>query len=97
MLLIWWTNDADWRAINELPESAPEYLRDEFKSRIGRPGRGRLWSSKFFMGEGIDPWPGTPLGEMLGKDYGGIVIYAKDADHVRQLPGIITDTELNHV
>lgn len=40
--LIWWTNQNDCERITPL-DSWPTWLYDEFRSRCGRAGRGRLW------------------------------------------------------
>jgi len=100
--LVWWVNQVDCEAIGEklnqaLP-TAPVYLQTQYISRYGRGGRGRLWISPLLnlpSDVAIDPWPSTPLGEVLAGDYGGIVIKAEDAPWA--LPGVITDLKLRRV
>jgi hypothetical protein len=114
-MLIWWTNQADCEAIDAwaphsecdgcLHDGFPEYLRDQYRSRYGRNGRGRLWVDKLFGATwpdiSVDPWPKTPLGELLGEKarlgqtYAGIVIRDDDAHLFNDMPGVIIDMELN--
>ena len=97
--LIWWLNQADCQAIGpELTAEVPEYLRDQYRSRLGRPGRGRLWQdSEIKESLGVEPWPTTALARVFEGDYGGIVIRESDLHHVFQLPGIVTDTKLKRI
>jgi hypothetical protein len=97
-LFIWWVDQAACEKIAAeglLKENVPQYLRDQFNGRFGRPGRGRLWSDGQFGDAQVCPWPKTALAEELSKDSGGIVIWAKDHSFVASLPGIVTDLELN--
>lgn len=97
-MLIWWINQADCDAIGrELPTEYPEYLKDQFASRRGRPGRGRLWTHDSLGHAEVDPWPETPLAKVLGEGYGGVVFKEDDLGLLWQLPGVITDTKLNKV
>jgi hypothetical protein len=107
--LIWWLSQDDQEAIAEaapagasaLPAGFPRYLREEYESRDGRSGRGRLWVGEVFGGDHDDycvkaeepPWS-TPLGVYLAKRCGGIVIRREDAALLRNLPGVITDRQL---
>lgn len=98
--LIWWLNQADCQAIGqELTAEVPQYLRDQYRSRLGRPGRGRLWQSSEAIPDdvSVDPWPDTALARVFSGDYGGIVIRPDDLPHVAQLPGVVTDTTLRRV
>ena len=101
-LAIWWLSQADCEAIavdEHAPEGEllPQYLKDEFNSRYGRPGRGRLW-----IPEGIDgfdvswPEPETPIAKICG-NCGGIVFWRKDMDALSILPGLVTDLFLNRL
>jgi len=95
--LIWWTEQEDCEAIgNHLPESFPNYLQVEYRSRLGRAGRGRLWVASQFAGEpiAVDPWPNTPMGRRLATA-AGIAICAEHAELLREMPGVITDLELH--
>ena len=93
-LAIWWTSQEDCETIGDtLPETMPEYVREEYRSRLGRAGRGRLWTPDELGPDeiSVDPWPETPLALRLGDDYGGIVIRIADMSHLVEMPGIITD------
>lgn len=89
--LIWWTNQSDCERITPL-DTWPTWLYDEYQSRLGRPGRGRLWVS--------DEWSDAP--EQADWDYskwtchsaadaGGIVIPLDAIHHVMLLPGFVTN------
>ncbi len=94
--LIWWTNQADCEAV--IAKDAyhlewPDYLRNEFGSRLGRNGRGRLWTPHGIPLEEV-PWDDNwPLCR-AAKDCGGVVIHAKDRHLVQSLPGFLTDTTM---
>lgn len=99
--LIWWTNQADCEAVSEYRGviDVPDYIAREFRSRHGRPGRGRLWIPTELYAEVpippiTIPWPETPLANVLGDYYGGIVIRASDVACLRELPGVVTDLEV---
>ena len=112
-MMIWWTNQADCEAIDdstphrecigELPTRFPKYIRNEYRSRYGRNGRGRLWVASILGDVSVNLWPKTPLGELLGEKsrfeqtYAGIVIQRNDAKLFYNMPGIITDTKLKRV
>lgn len=104
--LIWWTSQAECEQIGEqLDEGLPVYIRDQYESRYGRPGRGRLWLdsiverdcediervAKAFAGEG------SALSRYLGVACAGIVIRASDGAVLSKIPGTITDFELRRV
>ena len=91
--LIWWTNQNDCERIVPL-DTWPKYLYNEFQSRDGRNGRGRLWCPDKFKdapsGVTIE-W--DSLTNWLCKaasDAGGIVIKADDMAQVQFLPGFVT-------
>jgi len=76
-IVVWWTNRNDCQAIGEiLPGNFPEELRTPYRSRVGRPGHARLWTSQEITdkyGEiSVSPWPDHPLALSL-EPYGGIV------------------------
>lgn len=97
-LLVWWLTQADCEAIgDELPGEVPEYIREEYKSRRGRVGRGRIWVSRRFADVSIDPWPDTPLAKHVGEKAGGIVVCEWDSRFLSQFPGIVTDTTIRRV
>lgn len=86
---IWWVMDDCADLIGELPTNIPDYIRDHYCDRCGRPGRGRLWREPGYPRQ-TKSWPENELGERLAKHYGGIVIEMKDAHHVAPLPGYLT-------
>lgn len=98
---IWWTSQPDCEAIGDaLPETLPAYMRQQYRSRLGRNGRGRLWLSTALglpVHFGVD-WPdSTPLADRLGADYGGIVIRAADAPLLAEMPGIVTGLDVRQL
>lgn len=96
-LLIWWTSQAECEQIGDaLSESVPDYIRSEYRSRLGRNGRGRLWVASRIALDEI-PWDATKPAARLASDRAGIVVDATDVEHVFGLPGFLTDTSLNFV
>lgn len=102
--IIWWLSQRECESIgDELPEPVADYIRAEYISRLGRPGGGRLWVNDAYVCLApdevisVDPWPGTALGEYLQRDFGGIVLWDRDAEALRQYPGIFTDLQLRRV
>jgi hypothetical protein len=109
---VWWLGQDDMELLgDEAPEGLPEYIRREYRDRLGRAGRGRLWiaaGESELAGAAVDPWPDTPTAKHLGgyKDerffppyigsYGGIVIHARHAPLLAYLPGVVTDMRLNY-
>ena len=98
--LIWWTNQADHERAAMVLEATglmptwPKYLRDQFRSRQGRAGRGRLWAADQFatdpvVAAGVAWDEAKPLC-MMADDAGGIVIRAEDHHRVVMLPGFVT-------
>lgn len=96
-LLVWWTSEDDCEKIyGQFPADAPSYMREEFESRHGRNGRGRLWVADQFGEVGI-PWNTAKPAARLAANCGGIVIYKDDADWVFELWGFLTDLRLNFI
>lgn len=105
-LAIWWLSQQDCEIIIDehpeddiAPDILPGYLKIEFRSRYGRPGRGRLWVSideDFKVNDISWPEPETPLAKHCGL-CGGIVMWRKDLDALSILPGIVTDMFLNRL
>jgi hypothetical protein len=96
---IWWTNQEDCEAIGEeLPEQVPEYIREQYQSRSGRNGRGRLWVSAHLGNVSIQ-WPEyeNALEERLASDYAGIVINDEDVIWIVYFPGIVTNLSLKPI
>lgn len=95
-VVIWWTNQKDCDNIGDYnTKNLPTYILEQFKSREGRNGRGRLWVEDFLGSVEINPWPNNRLGNLLERDYAGIAIDAKDIDSIKSLPGLITDLKLD--
>jgi hypothetical protein len=97
--VIWWSDQKDCEAICALqqPEAQnvwPEYIDDQFDSRYGRAGNGRLWTAEGIELTGI-PWKEhDPLYQAVGKDSGGIVIRGEDVGHVAGWPGFVADADM---
>jgi hypothetical protein len=92
--LIWWLTQDDYQAIGDANPEWPEYLQREYRSRRGRPGRGRLWEADLFEPFDIEWDDAKPMAAFAGQA-GGIVIRWMDAIFVRKLPGFLTDIHLN--
>jgi hypothetical protein len=96
-IYIWWLSQDECEAIGDFPPgSVPLYIRNEYRSRLGRPGRGRLWVG-LEVGEVGIPWDDSKPAARLAGKRGGIVIYKTDATHVFGLPGFLTDLHLNFI
>jgi hypothetical protein len=96
--LIWWTNQGDCERITPL-DSWPTWLYDEFRSRYGRPGRGRLWVPQLWKNDapkGITvEWDdGKNWLCRAANDAGGIVIPADALRHVQFMPGFVTTFDM---
>jgi len=101
--LIWWLSQSDLESLLlERPErelgGLPEYILREIDSMMGRPLRGRLWVSSSFEKRPRDFEVKFELFETIGKhlvDSGGLVFREEDLGQIRDLPGEVTDFELN--
>lgn len=94
--LIWWTNQADCERIVPL-DTWPVYLYDEYQSRQGRNGRGRLWVSSKLKDapQGTDLWDTTNNWLCrAAQDAAGIVIKAEHLKQVQFLPGFVTTFDM---
>ena|SRR5271168_1095942 len=81
--LIWWLADRD--ALEPSLPGVPAYIREQYRDRVGRSGRGRLWCP-----------PDIPVKCMTQPSKapivcGGIVIHAKDVQFLHGLAGFVTD------
>jgi len=93
-ILIWWLSQRACEAIgDEPPAGLPAYIAREYRSRLGRPGRGRLWADAIFGDVGV-PWDKARPAAWLAEDCGGIVIWRLDVSYVIGLPGFVTNTRL---
>lgn len=98
-LWIWWTDQKACEVTGPLPDYFPKWLKAEYQSRLGRNGRGRLWTATKFTDseascvEAFDAM--SPMAKWL-EDYAGIVIdfHAKQALLMHQVAGVITDFSL---
>ena len=100
-LLVWWIpskDDGELQASEDAVTALPDYLADEALSLMGRAGRGRLWISSAIQPtiSGID-WDKTKPCAELAEKSGGIVFYKKDIDTLGNLPGFVTDLQMNVV
>lgn len=98
---IWWTSQQDCEVLGDhAPKHLPEYIRTEYRSRLGRNGRGRLWiapTTPELQDTAVHPWPATPVATAIETfRHGGIVIHAAHVPLVACLPGFVTDTHLNY-
>lgn len=94
-LRIWWLDQEDCQAIGpKLPDHFPPHLVGQYESRLGRPGRGRLWVDPSFGDVKTEVWPDTPLGRRL-QDCAGIVCLFGDLVLLHNMPGIVTDLQVN--
>lgn len=94
---ILWTTSEDAGEIYGSLLEIPDYLRQQARSRQGRPARGRLWIDDAFPDDiQVDPWPDNELSRKCDK-LGGIVFKAEDLEVVLDLPGIVTDLRLNEI
>jgi hypothetical protein len=92
LIAVWWVNQADCEAIDET-RITEEYIHEEYQSRLGRNGRGRLWVPKGIQVQQVEV-PKTVVYE--GQDtHGGIVIFKADVEKVRSLGGILSDADGN--
>lgn len=94
---IWWLTSDDClrlrRVIGEL--GLPDYMVEQFFSRAGRSGRGRLWTASHIPVQEIT-WVDT-LASRMALDCGGIVF---DMEHLRRvivLPGFVTSLDLEFI
>ncbi len=96
-LSIWWTDQSDCEAVTEEQLAPlPEYIKEQFESRFGRSGRGRLW-----VDETVEPsipngivWDTNSKVIDYCNDAAGLVVFAEHTELVKALPGIVTDTAM---
>jgi len=92
--MIWWTTQKDCEAIGEKPEGLPDYVYAEYRSRLGRPARGRLWVHPSLDWKGDAGWLfEQPIGAYL-ESAGGIVVAAEHVHHLATFPGVLTAAQL---
>lgn len=98
--LIWWLSQQDQEQIAEERQDGnigfPKYIEDELDSMYGRAGRGRLWISNECEDESFEvyPWPDNEMGKICG-NCSGLVFVEEDLLVLEDLPGMVTDRELN--
>jgi hypothetical protein len=103
-LYVWWLDQPAYEAVARDHKGAlqrfPFYLRSEFMSREGVPGRLRLWTAPHMphnlqvapMGDPDAEWPAH-----INLDMGGLVVEAPNLALLKGLPGIVTDLWLRVV
>ena len=95
--LVWWTTQEDCERITKREKvKVPTYISEEFNSRIGRSGRGRLWVHESINLNSIEWDDSSEVSERCSES-GGIVFHSTDIDYVSGLDGIITDCKLQKV
>lgn len=100
-LYIWWVSQRDCERIGDgvmlRVIGVPDYLYSEFRSRLGRAGRCRLWTAPQFDLDEIE-WDEAKAAALnLTDSHGGIVIAASELEICRKMPGTVTDVKLNHL
>lgn len=94
---IWWLSQDECEEIGDfLDSNVPDYIRSEYLSRFGRPGRGRLWANPKIGLEEIQ-WNINKPASRLAEKRGGIVIRRADVRSIFYKPGFVTDLELNFI
>lgn len=102
---VWWLNQDCYlqmrRQDKEKRLETYGYLNQEYSSREGRAGRGRLWVANEihdrYPGKiEISPWPENVISRLINDlDFGGIVVLPEHLEYVKTLPGFVTDMQLN--
>lgn len=99
-IAIWWLNqeacEITEAGFKSNLKKLPAYIKDEFYSRVGRPGRGRLWIPSEIPLKEIKWKDSHPLSK-YAKECGGIIFWKKDYKEISGLPGFITDIRMNPV
>ena len=98
-LVIWWVPPPNEMALQERKEEVnalPDYIAAEVISLFGRSMRGRLWVSPELRPDFDDlEWnEGSPL-SARALECGGVVVREIDIPTLHQMPGFITDRDLN--
>jgi hypothetical protein len=94
--VIWWTSQYECEEVESMNLQLPEYIDVEFRSRLGRNGRGRLWVPENIPVKGIE-WDKSKPAARLCEKRAGIVLAKEHIKYVINLPGFCTDLELNFV
>jgi hypothetical protein len=74
----------------------PDYLKEEYRSRYGRAGRGRLWVPAGIPIMSVLIPDDHPLTSRIDRS-GGILFHERDLIFVKDLPGMITTLRLDLV
>ena len=94
--LVWWMSDEESDRLDDLlyargdeepswPAAVPTYIQEQFDDRLGRAGRGRIWSA-----EGMPTSAQVPP---CAQESGGIVVRSCDRAALAGLPGILATLE----
>jgi len=88
---IWWLSQQDCEILSDHIDNLnfPDYIKENFLSRFGRAGRGRLWTD-----ENISITWGEKVTHKLAENCGGLVCKTSDIDKVIFLPGFVTTLEM---
>lgn len=109
---IWWTDQVSCElaeAMGAPLDEWPPYLMAQWRARLGRNGRGRLWVD-CDIDWGTGPmmiiadrkwveFEDHPVGKALaegacGSTWAGIVVRFEDVHHCLVMPGVVTDVDL---
>lgn len=95
--IIWWTSQEDCNKQDSfISDDVPDYIVNQFNSRLGRNGRGRLWVDPDIPVETITVDEQNEIAK-IADNCGGVVIHKCHYDYVKNMPGFVTDLELNMV
>lgn len=98
-LAVWWCPSKDDYRLQDLYEEVgklPGYIAKEARNIMGRPRRGRLWVSSSIRPQiqRID-WDDSKSCSSRAAESGGIIIYKRDIDTLVNMPGFVTDLQMN--
>lgn len=92
-IAVWWISQGDCMVVGHLKKTMPKYIRSEYRSRYGAPGRQRLWVAPCFGHVDLSNESSERFGA-ISIDAAGIVIWRKHVKHVINLPGVVTDHKI---
>jgi len=98
-LVIWWISPLNERSLQHRRyevEALPDYIATEVISLFGRPLRGRLWVASELRPDFDDlEWNEESSLSARASECGGVVVRETDISTLQQMPGFITDRDLN--
>jgi hypothetical protein len=99
--LVWWLTEEDYCGFEphqkRNPLRLPDYAWEQFCSRCGRAGRGRLWVPDHIKMDSLPVTEDDPRWTPELLKAGGIVIEARHADDCARWGGTITTLTLDRV